>query len=123
MKGKRPGILVVHEWWGHNEHARDRARMLAEDGYTALAVDMYGNGKTANLRHTGHHSGSPASSFSITSEFQFIIRKIERIYRKQSGIQFNEAIRIDQMTKPFLRAYGKMIITYGTNLLDRKIQI
>lgn len=48
VKGKRPGILVVHEWWGHNEHARDRARKLAEIGYTALAVDMYGNGKTAD---------------------------------------------------------------------------
>ncbi len=46
-KGKRPGILVVHEWWGHNEYARKRARMLAELGYTALAVDMYGDGKTA----------------------------------------------------------------------------
>ena len=48
IKGKRPGILVVHEWWGHNEHARNRARMLAEIGYTALAVDMYGNGKMAD---------------------------------------------------------------------------
>jgi len=47
VKGKRPGILVVHEWWGHNEHARERARMLAELGYTALAVDMYGDGKQA----------------------------------------------------------------------------
>ncbi len=36
VKGKRPGILVVHEWWGHNEYARKRARMLAELGYTAL---------------------------------------------------------------------------------------
>ena len=47
-KGKRPGILVVHEWWGHNDYARKRARMLAELGYTALAVDMYGDGKTAS---------------------------------------------------------------------------
>lgn len=47
-KGKRPGILVVHEWWGHNEYARMRARMLAELGYTAFAVDMYGGGKTAD---------------------------------------------------------------------------
>jgi dienelactone hydrolase len=46
--GKRPGVLVVHEWWGHNEHARNSARMLAVSGYTALAVDMYGDGKTAN---------------------------------------------------------------------------
>jgi dienelactone hydrolase len=47
VKGKRPGVLVVHEWWGHNEYARKRARMLAELGYTALAVDMYGDGKQA----------------------------------------------------------------------------
>jgi dienelactone hydrolase len=47
-KGRHPGILVVHEWWGHNEYARERARMLAELGYTALAVDMYGDGKTAD---------------------------------------------------------------------------
>jgi dienelactone hydrolase len=47
VKGKRPGVLVVHEWWGHNEYARKRARMLAEMGYTALAVDMYGDGKQA----------------------------------------------------------------------------
>lgn len=45
---KRPGILVVHEWWGHNEHARDRAEKLAELGYVALAVDMYGDGKLAD---------------------------------------------------------------------------
>jgi dienelactone hydrolase len=47
LREKRPGILVVHEWWGHNEYARTRARMLAELGYVALAVDMYGDGKTA----------------------------------------------------------------------------
>jgi dienelactone hydrolase len=45
---KRPGVLVVHEWWGHNEYARLRARMLAELGYVALAVDMYGGGKKAD---------------------------------------------------------------------------
>jgi dienelactone hydrolase len=45
---KRPGVLVVHEWWGHNDYARERARMLAGLGYLALAVDMYGDGKTAD---------------------------------------------------------------------------
>ena len=44
---KRPGILVVHEWWGHNQYSRKRADMLAELGYVALAVDMYGDGKQA----------------------------------------------------------------------------
>ncbi|MDD2914890.1 MAG: dienelactone hydrolase family protein [Gallionella sp.] len=46
-KGKRPAVLVVHEWWGHNAYARKRANMLAELGYVALAVDMYGDGKQA----------------------------------------------------------------------------
>lgn len=48
QKGKRPAVLVVHEWWGHNDYARKRATMLAELGYIALAVDMYGDGKTAD---------------------------------------------------------------------------
>jgi dienelactone hydrolase len=47
IKGKRQGVLVIHEWWGLNDYARKRARMLAELGYTGLAVDMYGEGKTA----------------------------------------------------------------------------
>jgi dienelactone hydrolase len=47
IKGKRPGILVVHEWWGQNAYVRKRARMLAALGYTALALDMYGDGKQA----------------------------------------------------------------------------
>jgi len=45
--GKRPGVLVVHEWWGHNAYARKRADMLAKMGYTAFALDMYGTGKLA----------------------------------------------------------------------------
>lgn len=44
---KRPGILVVHEWWGHNAYSRERADMLAKLGYVAMAVDMYGDGKQA----------------------------------------------------------------------------
>ena len=48
ISGPRPGVIVVHEWWGHNEYVRRRARMLAKLGYVALAVDMYGDGKLAN---------------------------------------------------------------------------
>jgi dienelactone hydrolase len=40
--GKRPGIMVVHEWWGLNDYARARADKLAEAGYVACAADMYG---------------------------------------------------------------------------------
>ncbi len=45
VKGQRPGILVVHEWWGLNEYARSRAEQLAGLGYVAFAVDMYGKGR------------------------------------------------------------------------------
>ena len=44
---RRPGVLVVHEWWGHDDHARNQAKRLAEAGYVAFALDMYGDGKTA----------------------------------------------------------------------------
>jgi dienelactone hydrolase len=58
IKGQRAGILVVPEWWGANDYARQRARMLAEHGYVALVVDMYGNGKTVdNPKEAGELSG------------------------------------------------------------------
>ena len=67
---KRPGVLVVHEWWGHNEYARERARMLAALGYTALAVDMYGDG------HQAHH---PSEAGKFSSE----VRKNLELARKR----------------------------------------
>lgn len=45
---KRPVVLVVHEWWGVNDYSRRRAKQLAEMGYIAMAVDMFGNGKVGN---------------------------------------------------------------------------
>lgn len=44
----RPAVLVVHEWWGHNDYVRERAEMLADLGYVAFALDMYGDGKVAS---------------------------------------------------------------------------
>ncbi len=46
--GKRPAVLVVPEWWGLTDYPRMRAKMLAELGYVAMAVDTYGDGKTAD---------------------------------------------------------------------------
>ncbi len=55
IKEKRPGVVVVHEWWGLNDYAQRRARELAALGYPALAIDMYGNGQTAdNPKDAGH---------------------------------------------------------------------
>jgi dienelactone hydrolase len=46
IKGKRPGVLVAHEWWGLNDFTKTQAKRLAQSGYVAFAVDMYGAGKT-----------------------------------------------------------------------------
>ncbi len=62
--GKRPGVIVVHEWWGHNAFARQRAEKLAEMGYTALAVDMYGDGKQAD-----HPKDAMAMSGAVMKDF------------------------------------------------------
>jgi dienelactone hydrolase len=45
---KRPGVLVVHEWWGLNDYAKERCKKLAELGYVAFAVDMYGDGRSVD---------------------------------------------------------------------------
>lgn len=47
LAGPLPAVLVVHEWWGHNAYARQRANMLAAQGFVAMALDMYGRGKLA----------------------------------------------------------------------------
>lgn len=47
IKGKRPGVLVVHEWWGNNAYSKRRAEQLAKLGYIAFALDMYGKGVIA----------------------------------------------------------------------------
>ena len=47
LKKKRPGVLVVHEWWGLNDSVRKRVDELASMGYVAFALDLYGKGKTA----------------------------------------------------------------------------
>src|SRR5207302_5280388 len=44
MEGKRPGVLVVHQWKGLTDYEKKRAEMLAKLGYVAFAVDIYGKG-------------------------------------------------------------------------------
>ncbi len=69
LKGKRGGVLVVPEWWGLNDYARRRARMLAELGYTALAVDMYGEGKVVTTpEEAGKLSSEAMKNFDVTKD-------------------------------------------------------
>src|SRR5437868_14615879 len=55
---KRPGIIMVHEWWGITPHIHNEARKYAQAGYTAFIADMYGDAKTAdNPKDAGALSG------------------------------------------------------------------
>jgi len=72
IEGPRPGILVVHEWWGHDDYARSRADSLAKLGYVAFALDMYGEGKQASHPEDAQKfSGQVMSNFeSAKNRFQ-----------------------------------------------------
>jgi dienelactone hydrolase len=67
--GKRPAVLVVHEWWGNDAYTRKRADMLAELGYVALALDMYGNGKIVdNPKEAGPLSGEAYKNMEVSEK-------------------------------------------------------
>lgn len=63
LTAKRPGVLVIHEWWGHNQHARNQAIRLAQAGYVAFALDMFGKGKV-----TTHPADAQAFVAEATSD-------------------------------------------------------
>lgn len=71
-KGKRPGVLVVHEWWGHNQHARNQAIRLAQAGYVGFALDMYGKGKV-----TTHPQDAKAFVAEATKDAQVLTARFD----------------------------------------------
>lgn len=44
IKGKRPVIMIIHEWTGLGDYVKGRAKQFAEKGYVAFALDIYGKG-------------------------------------------------------------------------------
>ena len=48
FKDRVPLVVIIHEWWGRTAYVQDRSRMLTEQGYATLAVDLYGDGKTVD---------------------------------------------------------------------------
>jgi dienelactone hydrolase len=69
ITGKRPAVLVVHEWWGLNDYTKRRAKMLAELGYIAMAIDMYGNDrKGSNPQEAGILSGPYYENMNMTKK-------------------------------------------------------
>ncbi|MDZ7661188.1 dienelactone hydrolase family protein [Thiohalophilus sp.] len=80
IEGERPGVLVVHEWWGHNDYSRERARMLAKEGYVAFALDMYGDGKTADHPDTaGKFAGEVRKNMDVAeSRFLAALQQLKK---------------------------------------------
>ena len=85
----RPGVLVVHEWWGLDEHMRRRSRMLAALGYTAFAVDMYGDGVCAD-------NPGDAERFerAVVADMVSGAARFESAYRCLQSVAATDAARI-----------------------------
>jgi dienelactone hydrolase len=89
---KKPGVIIVHEWWGHNEYARSRADKLAKLGYVAMAIDMYGEGKQAN-----HPKDAGAFAKKTMSNFKLAKKKFKNalnILKKRDDVDKNKIVAI-----------------------------
>ena len=86
IQGKRPAVLVIHEWWGLNDYTKRRARMLADMGYIAMAVDMYGNGKMGN---------NPTEASALTKPYYEYPAMAKKIFDKALE-QFKKNPNVDQ---------------------------
>lgn len=89
LQGPRPAVLVVHEWWGQNDYSRSRARQLADLGYIAMAVDMYGDGKQAD---------SPDSAQKLATPFymdpEMAKRRFDAAYNKLKTFPQTDSAKI-----------------------------
>ncbi len=88
-KEKRPGVLVVHEWWGANDYAHQRAQDLAKEGYVAFALDMYGTGKVAD------HPDEAKAFMNATLEKMDVAEK--RFLKGKSILEGQDKVKSDQI--------------------------
>jgi len=93
VAGPRPGVLVVHEWWGLNDYAKGRAEQLAKLGYVAFCADMYGNGQVAE---------HPEDAGKFAGE----VRKNVENWRKRATVALEQLQAQPQCDKTKLAAIG-----------------
>ncbi|MFC0266668.1 dienelactone hydrolase family protein [Kushneria aurantia] len=89
MEGERPLVLIVHEWWGLTDYIRQRTEQLAALGYVALAVDMYGGGRTAT-----HPDDAGSFSREVMSDWPAAQRNLETAIAEASRVQGVDADRV-----------------------------
>lgn len=102
-EGPRPGVLVVHEWYGLNDYARMRARQLAELGYYAFAADIYGRGRRAE---TGEEAARLSQPF----------REDRQLLRRRARAALEELRSSDRVDENRIAAIGYCF--GGTTVLE-----
>ena len=111
VEGPRPAVLVVHEWWGQNDYPRSRARQLADLGYIAMAVDMYGDGKQVD---------SPDSAKKLATPFymdpQMAKRRFDAAYEKLKSFPQTDVNKMAAIGYCFGGAQVLNMAKLGSNL-------
>lgn len=96
----RIGVIVVHEWWGLNDYVRSRVKQLTDLGYQAVAVDMYGDGKTATTPDAAQAlmMAALAEPDKMNARFQQALQQLQkntdRVYAM--GYCFGGAVVLNQ---------------------------
>ncbi|OPB84779.1 dienelactone hydrolase family protein [Elizabethkingia ursingii] len=85
--GKLPVVFIIPEWWGMNDYVKNRAKQLADLGYMAIAVDMYGEGKMVD---NPDDAGKLAKPFYGNAElakqsFEAALKQIEKNEKADTG--------------------------------------
>ena len=89
---KAPAVIVIHEWWGLDDHAIERAKALAQQGYVALAVDMYGEAKRLdNPKEAYALSSSLVQNFALSK--QKILKALE-VLKNRSDVDSSKILAI-----------------------------
>ena len=134
---KRPVILVIPEWWGLTDYAKSRAKQLAELGYFAMAVDMYGNGAIADDPGTAQKLAGPfyanpqmgkdridAALAKIKNYPQADTNNIAAIGYCFGGAQVLNAARIGENFKGVVSFHGNLVgVPADKNLLKAKVLV
>lgn len=112
---KRPGIIVIPEWWGLNQYVKTRAELVASLGYATLAVDLFGNGDTAK---------NPAEAMAFTKPYgsdpSLVVNIIKVAIEKLKSYPQVDSSRIAVIGYCF---GGYCAITAGTSQLNLKAAV
>jgi dienelactone hydrolase len=134
---KRPAILIIPEWWGLNEYPKMRARELAKLGYIAMAMDMYGNGRTTDSPSTAGKLAMPfytnpqkakaridAALVALKSYMQTDTGKIAAIGYCFGGGMVLNAARLGEPFKGVVSFHGSLVGTPANkDLLKAKVLV